>query len=126
MERVTKLFSLTKNEIMFLFIGAVIVIIALKKVLPYFKKVMEMREKFYKEINSKFDDLKEHIVIVEKGQNVTFEILINNMIDEYSEKQKTHFADEKFTRLMKKYIAVGDGNAESMQKQWDKIPFAPV
>lgn len=121
---VKNIFTLTKNEVMFLIIGAVIVIVIIKRVIPYFKKFMEMREKFYKEINGKFDKLQEDIELIKSGSNITFEILINNIIDEYTDKKsKTHFADEKFVRLMKKYKLFGDGNAESMQKQWDSIPF---
>lgn len=117
------LFTLTKHEVMFLIIGAVIVIVIIKKVIPYFKKFMELRKEFYEKIDKRFDDIESGISKMEKGFNIIYEILLNNMIDEWREKKKNHFADEKFRRIFNKYLEVGDGNADSILKQWESIPF---
>lgn len=123
MNLVKEIFSLSKHDLLYVIIGIALVIIAIKKLYKPIKEVLKMRKEFYTNIDKKFTEIKNSVTKTEKSFNIIFEILLNNMIDEYKGKQKTHFADEKFARLLKKYEECGDGNYDSIIKQWEAIDF---
>lgn len=124
-EQIKQIFSLSKNEIMFILIGIAIVIIMTKKIFPLIKEVLKMRKDFYEKIDKRFEEVNRIIEVNNSGTKALLFSQISKLLVS-SEKHLNLINSQLYSELQQFidiYIQMGDGidGAESFKQRLNKL-----